>query len=163
MDGEEDLKRRAEIEDKVATLNKMHAHILFWMMRQLEYDKVINYDLVGKLLFAQKVINYEWDGDTVQRELTAIYEQLGFPKDPKEMGPKPKHGELVKYALPAIKKLTNDDPKNLDKFPLKPKSTDKRRQWIDKNRLIVIGIAVLGIALTAVYFSIITIPLPIRQ
>src|ERR1041385_7485642 len=109
MDSEEELKK-AEFEDRVASLSRLHAHILFWRMRGLDYDEI------GRLLHSQRVIDQEWDGDTVQREFTQIYEDLGYPK---EMAPKTKNTDLKKNAFPAIKALTNDDPNELDKFPLK--------------------------------------------
>jgi hypothetical protein len=132
MDNQEDPKI-AEYEEKVSYLSKLHAHILFWMMRGFGYDDI------GRLLTDQRVIYQKWDGDTVQRELTNIYKALEIPN---EWAPKTKNTELKKYALPAIKTLTNDDPKELDKFPLKTKpvnaqnrqSVDNNRRWIDKYR-----------------------------
>jgi len=138
MDNEESEEeaKLAEFEERVSYLGKIHAHILFWIGWDVPYTEI------GTRLYDEGLIKKKWSGNTVQRELTAIYEALEFPKS---MGPVSKNDMLFQYAVPAIKRLTNNDPANLHKFPLKVKpkpedrqsvneTVDKNRQWIDKYR-----------------------------
>src|SRR5215216_6719518 len=150
MDNEEEAKL-AEFEEKVSYLSKLHAHILFWIGQDLSYNDI------GTLLYDQALITKKWSGNTVQRELTAIYEALEFPKG---MGPVTKNDMLFQYAIPAIQRLTNKDPQQLNKFPLKVKSqagngqsVDKDQLWIDKYRqywwVPVAGILLIGLLVGA--------------